>query len=565
MAQPVTHRLARRRRARGFAMIAMVTMVALISSYLLANVLTRTSTEVRLDNDQRTQQALKEAKTALIAYAASQAWTGNSASDQPGSLPCPAANELGTAAGSCSSASTRIGRLPWKTIGASELRDGSGNLLWYALSANFRNAPGTTVINSDTVGTLTITGASPASNLVAVIIAPGSPVSGQIRTSSSAVDTYLEGSNAGNTDSFITASTSTESFNDQIIPVTQADLMAVVEPAVAARIERDIKPYLTTFATQWSGVYPFPTAFPKNSSGQSSYTGSPSTTYGLLPITDSATYSWVSGSGAVAITGGIAGVVTVTSCVTVSSPTSGWRCTFTIRSIDLGTGYTTSNTCLNPSDSIRYRYCMVNPQFTVVGNVSNAGLSLAKIYPTTATDITVTNTAGTTARTMSSKSVAGSLDSTGVGIITFSGTHFYSRYNTASFTRSMAVTIPDRVDVSPGSISSDPEAGWFITQQWYRQTYYAVSTGYLPGGSGSCTAGTTCLTVNELVSSRYPTKNDKRAILVFMGRSLNNTSRPSSTLSDYLEGENATPADNIFVHRAGVTISSNDRAVVLAP
>ena len=153
-------------------MIALVTMVALISSYLLANVMTRTSTEVRLDNDQRTQQALRDAKAALIAYAASQAWaTGTT--DQPGALPCPAdqaTDNYGNAGTSCgAAASGRIGRLPWKKIGASELRDGSSNLLWYSLSASFRNAPNSTVINSISGMTNTIpqeTAASRATNFL---------------------------------------------------------------------------------------------------------------------------------------------------------------------------------------------------------------------------------------------------------------------------------------------------------------------------------------------------------------------------------------------------------------
>ena len=59
--------------------------------------------------------------------------------------------------------------------------------------------------------------------------------------------------------------------------------------------------------------------------------------------------------------------------------------------------------------------------------------------------------------------------------------------------------------------------------------------------------------------------NNKRAILVFAGRSLNGTARPSSNLADYLEGQNSTPADFIFEHRQGSPTSINDRVVVVAP
>ena len=62
--------------------------------------------------------------------------------------------------------------------------------------------------------------------------------------------------------------------------------------------------------------------------------------------------------------------------------------------------------------------------------------------------------------------------------------------------------------------------------------------------------------------------NDKRAILLLMGRSLNGSARPSPTLGDYLEGYNATALSSpqyVFEHRAGVATSINDRAVVVCP
>ena len=138
-----------------------------------------------------------------------------------------------------------VGRFPWKTIGTETLRDGSGLVLWYALSSNFRKASGTTVINGDTQGTLTVTGSTSASNVVALIIAPGNALNGQDRSSNTILN-YLESASASTTatdtasESFSTAQSS-ETFNDRLVIVTQADLMAVVEPLVAARIERDVK------------------------------------------------------------------------------------------------------------------------------------------------------------------------------------------------------------------------------------------------------------------------------------------------------------------------------------
>ena len=73
-----------------------------------------------------------------------------------------------------------------------------------------------------------------------------------------------------------------------------------------------------------------------------------------------------------------------------------------------------------------------------------------------------------------------------------------------------------------------------------------------------------CLTVNTLPTS-YASTTDKRVILILTGRSINGSSRPSATLSNYLEGQNTTPTDFIYEHRAGVASSINDRVVVIAP
>jgi len=74
--------------------------------------------------------------------------------------------------------------------------------------------------------------------------------------------------------------------------------------------------------------------------------------------------------------------------------------------------------------------------------------------------------------------------------------------------------------------------------------------------------------VNNLPSPRYTTLNDKRAILLLMGRPLNGSARPSPTLGNYLEGSNVTALSSpqyVFEHRAGAARSINDRVVVLCP
>jgi hypothetical protein len=57
-----------------------------------------------------------------------------------------------------------------------------------------------------------------------------------------------------------------------------------------------------------------------------------------------------------------------------------------------------------------------------------------------------------------------------------------------------------------------------------------------------------------------------QAVLVLAGRSLNGTARPSSVISDYLEGANRTGSGTYtYEHRSGVPTSINDRVVVISP
>lgn len=142
-----------------------------------------------------TADALAQAKEALIGYATSVALTG---SNRPGDLPCPDMNNDGVTDSPCGNAagttgqSLRLGRLPWKTLGLPDLRDGSGERLWYAVSNNFKEHWNTaTPLNSDTMGTISvfspegvlINDGGGSTGAVAVIIAPGDVLTRQDATS----------------------------------------------------------------------------------------------------------------------------------------------------------------------------------------------------------------------------------------------------------------------------------------------------------------------------------------------------------------------------------------------
>jgi hypothetical protein len=144
--------------------------------------------------------------------------------------------------------------LPWKQLGLPDLRDGRGERLWYALSDNF-HAGATPPLNSDTKGTLTITGTSPASNVIAVIFSPGSVVGSQVRDTANQnnVANYLEGGNeTGIATSTFTTGAITNTFNDRLLAVTGADIMTPVEKRVA----KEILALLTAYRTA-AGYYPW--------------------------------------------------------------------------------------------------------------------------------------------------------------------------------------------------------------------------------------------------------------------------------------------------------------------
>ena len=577
---------ARRRRAssaqRGFALIALIALAALISAFLIASALNRTAADLSNDREQRNMDALGKAKVALIAYAANEQWqnTGGATPFQPGALPCPDRDNDGIAEDHefpqkpCDTALKRVGRFPWQTIGADDLRDASGERLWYAVSANFlKNTPSyTNVINSETSGQLTVIGSAPANNVVAIVFAPGQAIQGQVRSPANLNDpaSYLEQFDNGTYATFTSTGLPTDVNNDRLIVITQADLMAVVEPVVAANMARDVNGLLQDYFSKW-GAYPFAVPFASPPTAQGAYLGSssPQTTMGLLPVTNTATFSWTSASVASIVGSGTEHYdgtrysppdtisPNPTTC-SISSPPPPLTvtCTFTYPGTDG-----------NDRADIRLQVFL-----------SNASMAFADIpaSATAAQNVMILNgngnptldngppyghwsIVGSVVPSLSFAAAAG-----GVALV-YSG----RLQNAPEMVN--AATITFQLPAPPGYLprltnpaTTNPNIAWFLSNQWYRQTYYAVSAGFVPGGGGTCNpppGAPTCLTVNNLPG---PT-NNKQAILILAGRALDGQSRPSATLSNYLEGQNTTPADLIFEHRAGAPTTINDRVVVVAP
>ncbi|MBV2263602.1 MAG: hypothetical protein KUL79_08595 [Thauera sp.] len=139
----------------------------------------------------RSVEALATARTALIGYAISYAETHPG--EGYGFLPCPDAGNTGsTPIGACGARGmAAIGRLPWRTLGLPELRDGWGECLWYAVAGSVKHNPKPAALNWDSPGQFSLLDAAGRSlqaaggdgMAVAVVFSPGPPRNGQTRPS----------------------------------------------------------------------------------------------------------------------------------------------------------------------------------------------------------------------------------------------------------------------------------------------------------------------------------------------------------------------------------------------
>jgi len=185
-----------RHKQQGMILGVLAMLFAIGVASVLASEFARNS--LSLHRDRISDDALAKAREALIGYAAGRPIDNVVG---PGYLPCPDLDDDGWAESTCGSQSgeigqqERLGRLPWKTLGIGDLRDGYGERLWYAVSSKYKGllnctlSPDCLDMSPDTaLGTITVrdsTGSivhdgrstnlyAPVSGgAVAVIIAPG--------------------------------------------------------------------------------------------------------------------------------------------------------------------------------------------------------------------------------------------------------------------------------------------------------------------------------------------------------------------------------------------------------
>ena len=226
----IPHRSLGARQIGGALLASLLVALLATASLLLAEAASRREP----DPSREARQALNHAKQALIHYAITDA-------NRPGELPCPDVDHDGKLrlnvdffGGRDVPCATLRGWLPHATLGLQDLRDATGQQLWYALTDSY-HAGHSAVLNSQTPGGLSVGGVD---DVVAVIIAPSSPIDvhqAELRARGGQADArsdviaYLEGDNA---DADLTHYA--VAGNDRLAVLTRGELMAMTEQRVLA-------------------------------------------------------------------------------------------------------------------------------------------------------------------------------------------------------------------------------------------------------------------------------------------------------------------------------------------
>ena len=272
------------RNQQGMALLVLLLIFTLIASlYVLRSL---DSTGINNERAKKTQKVLAEAKIGLLAFASDRNLVHPLCANncrRPGDLPCPDTNNDGFAEGVCAVAA--LGRLPWRTLGLKDLRDGYGERLWYAVSNRYKNSPRIQPLNSETVATITlrnsvgniINDGSLTTGLTAVVIAPGpafirADATAQVRNGANqnlAVN-YLDNAFGEDNQNFVDGTVNgfisgqvrdgvgNLLVNDIILPISREDMIEVMEKRVIAEARNEFRSY---FNNEGALSYPAPANF----------------------------------------------------------------------------------------------------------------------------------------------------------------------------------------------------------------------------------------------------------------------------------------------------------------
>lgn len=495
------------RRQRGGALIIIAALLLLGIAWGAMSAMRNIAPPGQAERDVKTGAALEAAKRALLSYMVQHA--ARPTTGIPGQLPCP---EALTYVGSTSEGdedagcSTFAGRLPWRTLGIDQPRDGYGEPLWYALSPAFRASP----LNFSSTGSLSFTSGGVTSNVVALIIAPGAPLStaslsGTPPAGCSAVNQPSATRNQAPLDAarFLECGNESGSFqhlglsdwtNDRVIAITQADWIAALAPVIGDRLQREAAPALADWRStesnaNWSVRFlPGASAFSNPSSN--GLCGTHGLREGLMPTARAAATTctnWTGGS-----VGGLLGLVSAVSC---GPSGSNYQCR-----------YNQALSALFLIGSARVR-----------ASAPNVGEAFRR--PITAADIVITPGGAS----ISNFSVT--LDpSSGQAQIEFDVSYFLAVLNPVT------VTFPNLPDAA---LFADSRMAWFVENEWARHTYYSIAPGSEIGAASGCTfAGDVdCMTLSNLPAAHGNT-DDKRFVLALMGTALAGQARSCAADAD---------------------------------
>jgi hypothetical protein len=552
----------RRPAQRGAALLIVLAILMTGVLYGLVLGLNEATATAPLQRSQQNAETLRQAKEALIAYAVQRPdptalpFGGHG----PGHFPCPDRNNDGFSDGvACGTGATRLGRLPWRSLGLPDLRDASGERLWYAVSRCFLERPlGTELatcangyrVNSDVPGALRLVGLAPAQNVVAVIFAPGAPIGGQTRSgpgpdprsaicnvivdASCQVANYLEGDNNIPDDVFI-AATPCEggdpakcplgAKNDQLVVITHEDLFRATEEEVRARLDRRIAARLADYWTGWRTALGLPAdailmpfAAPIVDAGLDPtravnlYRGRAGDTVGLLPLTRDADFlTWDSTS-----------VVVETRQPPGAGPWSA----------------ATISGSLPADPVINLNFAVVhdgsNREYRVTARLRNVGLTFA--LPVQAPG---------PSSSMPVASVAQAFEANGDLAVTYTFTVAAGAANPLNIAVPRTSTFSALTDPA----ANDAEWRWFFENNWHQHLMYVVSPGVTPAPTaslpGNCVAPPAVPGCVVIESARpADARTDARFALVLAGRNLGPAARTWTPWvpAEYFEGRNAALA-----------------------
>jgi hypothetical protein len=583
----------RRTHQSGAALLVLGAILAIGVSAFLVSALNSATLNESTTIRKRNAAALQEAKSALIGYVAKEVL--DLSNNIPGRLPCPESpSDAGTtnegrAGSTCDPTfptNKNIGRLPWRTLGLDKLVDASSEPLWYVVSPAWVLGNATPVINSGTTGQLTVDGTG---DVVAIIIAPGRPLTITPNANQTAAGcqvhnqarndrahdplsannpsylNYLECQNAStpvdfNFASSVVENAANEVLNDQLVIITAKDILNAIQGPLAERMQRTVAPLLSEFSDLWPGgnFLPYAVIFaaPESNLAVANHCGTAATTEGLLPIAPNAG-ACASNWGSFSITGS----VTPVGCTTLV--TTNVRCTFEyyrltgLGAILFGGGATSTDVTVQataPHAAASFREPLQAADIIVPAGLTAQVVTLT---PQTDGDARLSLQVRITGTQLCDNVLLGLVCNLLGGVLATEQTVSieFPQLNTPVLQGTKLSGAVLAANAPPYDLLN-PAAGaphyWFMQNQWYRFTYYAVS----PNASAAATGGN--ITVTD-----FPTANgsatDKRFVLAAMGPAVTNQVRgAAAALSQYLEGENADTGDRTFAHQV-YALAGNDR------